>query len=77
MVMGPDGAQNQERLCWRGSATIYWTEASQLTVSQRLEVGVSGQSVLGCIIRHHYQATSEDIEIEEDLVFAVVICRVC
>jgi hypothetical protein len=22
--MGPDGAQNQGRLCWRGPAAIYW-----------------------------------------------------
>jgi hypothetical protein len=25
LVTGPDGAQNQERLCWRGPALIYWT----------------------------------------------------
>jgi hypothetical protein len=25
MVMGSDGAQNQERLCWRGPAVIYGT----------------------------------------------------
>jgi hypothetical protein len=24
MVMGPNGARNQERLCWRGPAAIYW-----------------------------------------------------
>jgi hypothetical protein len=24
--MGPDGARNQERLCWRGPAEIYWSE---------------------------------------------------
>jgi hypothetical protein len=23
-VMGPVGARNQERLCWRGPAEIYW-----------------------------------------------------
>jgi hypothetical protein len=25
MAMGPDGVRNQERLCWRGLAAIYWT----------------------------------------------------
>jgi hypothetical protein len=28
MVMAPDGARNQERLCWRGPAAIYWTGLS-------------------------------------------------
>jgi hypothetical protein len=23
--MGPDGASNQERLCWPGLSSIYWT----------------------------------------------------
>jgi hypothetical protein len=35
MVMCPEGARNQERLYWRGSATIYWTA---LAVSPRNEV---------------------------------------
>jgi hypothetical protein len=25
MVVGPDGARNEERLCWRGPAVVYWT----------------------------------------------------
>jgi hypothetical protein len=28
--MSPDGARNQEQLCWRGPAAIYWTAISQL-----------------------------------------------
>jgi hypothetical protein len=29
--MGPDGARNQERLCWRGPAAIYWTGLDWIT----------------------------------------------
>jgi hypothetical protein len=25
VIMSPDGARNQELLCWRGPAAIYWT----------------------------------------------------
>jgi hypothetical protein len=32
--MGPDRAQNQERLCWRGPAAIYW---ARLDRSQKKE----------------------------------------
>jgi hypothetical protein len=27
--MVPDGIRSQERLCWRGSASIYWTGPSR------------------------------------------------
>jgi hypothetical protein len=34
MVMSPDGAGNQERLCWREPAAIYWTGLTRCCVSR-------------------------------------------
>jgi hypothetical protein len=40
--MGPDGAWNQERLCWQRAVAIYWTglEASPVAV-ESLQSAVS------------------------------------
>jgi hypothetical protein len=40
MVVGPDGARNQERLCWRGPAVIRWT-SEWLPATQSVEANVS------------------------------------
>jgi hypothetical protein len=64
-AVGPDGMQNQDWLCWPKSAAIdpTCTESSHS---------------LSFIDRCCYQEiNSEDIADWEDLVFVVVICRVC
>jgi hypothetical protein len=62
MIMGPDGTRNQDLLCWRGPAAIYWTRLGgtknhsaevkvtlQLTVSHSVCLGVEPQ--LGLMTR--------------------------
>jgi hypothetical protein len=56
--MGPDGARNQERLCWRGPAAIYWTGLARHSPADN-DVSTEAEDIVGI----RYQATaSEDIE---------------
>jgi hypothetical protein len=76
MIMGPDGARNQKRLCWRGPTVIYWT-VLELVGSRQSEAGVRSRRLtahsLSYIVRRRYKATTENIE---DLTFAEVIYSV-
>jgi hypothetical protein len=63
----PCGTQNQECLLVKASSNL--PQAG----SQKLESVVTFP-VLHCIVRCHYQGTTS--EFIEDLVFAVVVCRV-
>jgi hypothetical protein len=60
-----------------GEGQQQFSGQSDLIAGRKSEVGVGGyqSTVLCCIARHRYQATtSED---SEDVTLAVVICRVC
>jgi hypothetical protein len=80
---GSRGAQNQEWLRWEGQQQTTIPEQTRMSkvVGRELHSVISREhgSREISIFRSRYQGTttSEDIEDWEDLVCAVVICRVC
>jgi hypothetical protein len=74
MAMGFDGVRNQERLCWRGQAVIYWTGLdSQLRVavarSEKLVVREPRERETFAVGRRYQATASED---REDFICSVV-----
>jgi hypothetical protein len=50
--MGPDGARNRERLCWRDPAEIFWTGLKAFCISLldiRLSASRSYRLNFGCL----------------------------
>jgi hypothetical protein len=66
MVMGSDGAQNQERLCWLGPAVIYGTGLAERARRQ------TDQSESEVIVRQWPHREGVGAEVEEPTMLRAV-----